>query len=223
MNDSVLDALKSVVDRAVRPVKATFARKRRIREELLSHLVSVFEEEAETLGDERTALERAKERFGDPGELSGQLRVSVPRWDRCRSFLESLGYRRGEPVGRLAARHLLVTLAMYAVAVAIWLPIKAAVTPAISSVPGRHSDLAMILPIVLVVALISATLSLLLSPLPSRIGPLLYGRRLGGPSFAVLSVLVSLLIFPLAPAASAIFLLMARQATEERRYREEWA
>ena len=73
MNDQVLNELKIVVERAVRPVQATFARKRKMREELLAHLVSIFEEEAGRQGDERAALERAEERFGDLRELSKQL------------------------------------------------------------------------------------------------------------------------------------------------------
>ena len=38
MNDVTLKELKIVVEQAVRPVRATMARKRRIREELLIHL-----------------------------------------------------------------------------------------------------------------------------------------------------------------------------------------
>ena len=221
MNDIVLNELKTIVEQAVRPVQATIARKRRMREELLSHLASIFEEEAERLGDEQNALGRAKQRFGDPRELSRQLEESVPRWDRCRSIMEGLGYQRDASVWHLAARHLLVTLLIYAVAVLIWVPIFVALKPAIAAVPGRHSEVVTILPAVLVMALISAALSLLLSPLPHTIGRLLYDRRLGRYSFVALCVLVSLLIFPF-PAASAIFLLMTRQATQERRYRQEW-
>ena len=80
MNDVTLKDLKIVVERAVRPVRATLARKRRMREELLAHLVSIFEEEAENLGDDRAALLAAKKRFGDPKELTGQLQETVSRW-----------------------------------------------------------------------------------------------------------------------------------------------
>jgi len=37
--------LKTIVERAVRPVRASASRKRRMREELLTHVVGVFEEE----------------------------------------------------------------------------------------------------------------------------------------------------------------------------------
>ena len=44
MNESTLTRLKIVVERAVRPVRASTARKRKMREELLAHVVGVFEE-----------------------------------------------------------------------------------------------------------------------------------------------------------------------------------
>lgn len=88
MNDATLQELKIVVERAVRPVRASLARKRPMREELLAHLVAIFEEEAERLGDERAALDRARQRFGDPGELTAQLQACVPRRDWLGRFCE---------------------------------------------------------------------------------------------------------------------------------------
>ena len=58
MNESTLTQLKILVERAVRPVRASTARKRKMREELLAHVVGVFEEEAARLGGEEAALER---------------------------------------------------------------------------------------------------------------------------------------------------------------------
>ena len=81
MNDEMLRELKIVVERAVRPVRASLGCKRPMREELLAHLVAIFEEEAERLGDERAALDRARQRFGDPEELTAQLQACVPRRD----------------------------------------------------------------------------------------------------------------------------------------------
>ena len=40
MNEVTLKELKIVVERAVRPVRATLARKRKMREELLAHLTA---------------------------------------------------------------------------------------------------------------------------------------------------------------------------------------
>jgi hypothetical protein len=78
MNESTLTSLKIIVERAVRPVRASPARKRKMREELLAHVVGVFEEEAR-LGDEPAALAHTRERFGQAAELTGQLQASVPR------------------------------------------------------------------------------------------------------------------------------------------------
>jgi hypothetical protein len=58
MNESILTQLKVIVERAVRPVRASTSRKRKMREELLAHVVGVFEEECARLGDDRAALER---------------------------------------------------------------------------------------------------------------------------------------------------------------------
>ena len=97
MNESTLTRLKILVERAVRPVIASTARKRKMREELLAHVVGVFEEEA-NLGDEEAALARTQERFGQAAELTGQLQASVPRIE------ENLaGYGSGESALRLAA------------------------------------------------------------------------------------------------------------------------
>src|SRR5262249_59473224 len=64
MNESTLTQLKIIVERAVRPVRATTSRKRKMREELLAHVTAVFEEEA-TLHEESVALARMAVRFGD--------------------------------------------------------------------------------------------------------------------------------------------------------------
>ncbi len=79
MNEFTLTQLKVIVERAVRPVRAGSARRRKMREELLAHVVGVFEEELAKLGDEPAALARTQERFGQAAELTGQLQASVPR------------------------------------------------------------------------------------------------------------------------------------------------
>jgi hypothetical protein len=78
MNKSTLTQLKIIVERSVRPVRAGNTRKRQMREELLAHVIGVFEEEAK-LGDEPAALARTRERFGQAPELTGRLQASVPR------------------------------------------------------------------------------------------------------------------------------------------------
>ena len=101
MNESTLTELKIIVERAVRPVRASTARKRKMREELLAHVVGVFEEEGAKLGDDRAALERTALRFGNPAEVTGQLQESVPARDAVRRYWEG---RPGEPAWRTAIR-----------------------------------------------------------------------------------------------------------------------
>ena len=103
MNESTLTQLKIIVERAVRPVRASAARKRKMREELLAHVVGVFEEETK-LGDEQAALARTQARFGQAAELKGQLQASVPPSDRVERFAENLFGGPSQSALRLAAR-----------------------------------------------------------------------------------------------------------------------
>jgi hypothetical protein len=81
MNESTMTGLKIIVERAVRPVRVSNSRRRKIREELQSHVVGVFEEERARLDDDQAALEQTALRFGNPAELTGQLQQSVPAGD----------------------------------------------------------------------------------------------------------------------------------------------
>ena len=100
MNESTLTRLKIIVERVVRPVRASTARKGKMREELLAHVVGVFEEEAK-LGNERAAVERTALRFGNSTEVTRQLQESVPARDAVRRYWEG---RPGEPAWRTAIR-----------------------------------------------------------------------------------------------------------------------
>jgi hypothetical protein len=82
MNDAILKELKIVVEQAVWPVRATMARKRRMREELLAHLSAIYEEESAKLSNDQTALDQAKQRFGDIAALVNELQDAVPLWNR---------------------------------------------------------------------------------------------------------------------------------------------
>jgi hypothetical protein len=109
MNESTLTQLKIIVERAVRPVRASTPRKRKMREELLAHLSGVFEEESARLGDDLAALERTAQRFGNPAELTSQLQETVPARDCIRRFWEG---RPGESTMRTALRLACVTMAL---------------------------------------------------------------------------------------------------------------
>src|SRR5262249_20227888 len=108
MNESTLTQLKIVVERGVRPVRATTSRKRKMREELLAHVTAVFEEEAK-LHEESVALARVAERFGEGGELRRQVQARVPSSDVAAYFVESfVGFPMQEPVWRRALRYAVV-------------------------------------------------------------------------------------------------------------------
>ena len=115
MNESTLAQLKTLVERAVRPVRASMSRKLKMREELLAHVTAVFEEEAARLGDEQAALERTAQRFGNPAELTGQLQVSVPTSDFLQRFLEGMALRTDESTLRRSVRFAVVTFFVCAV------------------------------------------------------------------------------------------------------------
>lgn len=120
MNESTLTQLKIIVERAVRPVRASTSRKRKIREELLAHVGAVFEEEAAKHGDESADLERTAQRFGTPAELTHQLQAAIPAGDALSWFIESLiGFPPREPALRQATRHALLTGAICTAGLAI--------------------------------------------------------------------------------------------------------
>ncbi len=119
MNETSLLRLKILVERAVRPVRASTARKRKIREEMLAHVTTVFAEEAKS-GDEAAALTRTVQRFGDPAELTRQLQAAVPASDSASAISERLiGFPPREPPLRLAARHAFLVGALCTVALAV--------------------------------------------------------------------------------------------------------
>lgn len=101
MNEPALTQLKILVERAVRPVRASFGRKRKIREELLAHVSGVFDEEFAKLPDERLALQRTAQRFGQSAELTEQLQAAVPAGDVIDRLLSG---QPGESTLRAAAR-----------------------------------------------------------------------------------------------------------------------
>ena len=115
MNESTLAQLRIIVERVVRPVRASMSRKLKMREELLAHISAVFEEEAARLDDEQAALERTAQRFGNPAELTGQLQMSVPMSDFLQRFLEGMALRTDESMLRRAVRFAVFTFLVSAV------------------------------------------------------------------------------------------------------------
>jgi hypothetical protein len=74
--------LRQEVERVVRPVVASEPRRNRMREELLGHLTSLYEQELARLHNEDQAAAAAVTRFGQPAELTRELQKSVPLVER---------------------------------------------------------------------------------------------------------------------------------------------
>lgn len=123
MNETTLIQLKILVERAVRPVRASIGRKRKMREELLAHVNAVFDEEVKAC-DEALALTRTEERFGAPAELTRQLQSTPPAADRVNYFIEAFaGVPTRESALRRGARYAGTVGAACAIFLAIWIPL----------------------------------------------------------------------------------------------------
>ena len=132
MNESTLTGLRIIVERAVRPVRASTGRKGKMREELRAHVVGVFEEESAKLGDEPAALERTALRFGNPAEVTGQLQESVPARDAMRRYWEG---RPGEPAWRTAIRFAWVSGTFALVVAVFFLAVASATVGSVGAWP----------------------------------------------------------------------------------------
>jgi hypothetical protein len=108
MTDSVQTKLKIIVECAVRPVRASISRKRRLREELVAHVTAVFEDELTRTSSSDVAIDRATKRFGSAAELARQLQAAVPRGDFATRLAEHLAFRPGESSFRRAVRYGLI-------------------------------------------------------------------------------------------------------------------
>jgi hypothetical protein len=115
MTETTQAQLKIIVERAVRPVRASMSCKLKMREELLAHINAVFDEEAARLHNDQAALERTAQRFGNPAELTGQLQMSVPTSDFLLRFLEGIALRTDESLLRRAVRFVVVAFVVSAV------------------------------------------------------------------------------------------------------------
>jgi hypothetical protein len=97
--------LMVAVERAVRPVRASGARKDRMREELLAHLTAQYEENMARLGDSPAALAEALRRFGGTEQLTRELQASLLPPERMAFALERwLGWRAPETAFRYNVR-----------------------------------------------------------------------------------------------------------------------
>ena len=248
MNESTLTQLKIIVERAVRPVRASTARKRKMREELLAHVVGVFEEEWAKSREERAAVERTALRFGNSTEVTRQLQESVPARDAVRRYWEG---RPGEPAWRTAIRVAWVsgTLALV-VAVFVLAPriVGSVIVGSFGAWP-RESLIQSVCAVLTIPAWLSGLVFLTSSMAKALYGPagrswlkvalLVAGSWLfmllwfAAWSWPILSavwaypnlnaiVLTGFLIVPLKVCALVQSSLLRRQYHEEREYQEEW-
>lgn len=82
MNDAVRNNLTAHIVRTVEALPASRARRQLMQEELLAHLLDIYDEELDRLQDERAAAERAKQRFGRTDDLQNELVTAVPWGER---------------------------------------------------------------------------------------------------------------------------------------------
>jgi hypothetical protein len=69
---------ESALQRCIDPIAAGAGRKRLMREEMLAHLLSSYEQELRRQPDEGAAAEAAIRRMGAPDDLRRQLQATVP-------------------------------------------------------------------------------------------------------------------------------------------------
>jgi hypothetical protein len=101
------------VERAVRPVRASTAWKRKTREELLAHLTTIYDEEQSRRQDPVAAMQAAVERFGDPAKLSRELESALPASQRHGYIFERIfGWRAPESAARYMLRQATLSFAI---------------------------------------------------------------------------------------------------------------
>lgn len=81
-----MKALRQRVEQVVRPVRASQRTKNRMREELLAHLESLYEQELHRSGNDDAALDRATRQLGDARELTRELQASVSSLEEWASW-----------------------------------------------------------------------------------------------------------------------------------------
>ena len=246
MNDTTHKALMVEVERAVRPVQASQARKLRMREELLAHLTTIFEDEAARCGDEQAALDQARKRFGDPRELAKELQQTVPISNRIHYLihylLEITGFRISDSPLMFVVKGLLWTMSILAITAPLLLIAL--------NFQGKTAEFGMREIIVVKMSVIIMGSMILGVIFLGRLYKTFFAeglRRFG--ARAAIDILISLCAFPLlafinyivltgdlsaslaqarfacifAPVAPVIFLLLVRQHALEMRAQEKWS
>jgi hypothetical protein len=82
MSETVLDDLTDYVTQAIQSLPASRARRQQMQEELLAHMLDIYDEELQRLQDDRAAVNAAKQRFGRADNLRRELTTAVPWVER---------------------------------------------------------------------------------------------------------------------------------------------
>lgn len=85
MSANVPRELMVLVERVVRPLPIPLDRQKRLRAEFLDHLQTIHAEELTRDADPIAALVRTQQRFGNPVELTAELRASI-RWPEAGKY-----------------------------------------------------------------------------------------------------------------------------------------
>ena len=243
MNDSTNRDLKTLVERVVRPLRASDASIRRIREELLAHLLAIFESEVAEVPDELVALERTKARFGDPQFIAQDLQRSIPLASRVRSYFDFLWFVDShQSTWLIARRSALFTFVGY-----LGLVLPAFLILSVSRPEKLPASLAAVVALVAACFVSAFTFSFMLFAV--SISRTMHPAGDRSTLRLALLCIASLAIFPglafvsvgllsgdlseslvhlrrgcyFAPIAPLMFLAMSRQFAEEMRYHGEWS
>lgn len=120
MSESITRELMTLVERVVRPLPIPLARRKRMRGEFLDHLQTIFAEEMDRQGDAQAALASTKARFGNPAELTSELRQAIGWRDQMQESLERFWAQRTDETSfQFVSRLMLRTVFFLALLVAI--------------------------------------------------------------------------------------------------------
>jgi ATP-dependent Clp protease ATP-binding subunit ClpC len=242
LSENVQHELSRLVERTVRPLRASLSRKRRMREELLGHLEAVYEENYQQSHDEQAALSQTKTRFGDPGVLSHELKKSLPRGDFVQYVLEKHRWEPGESAGRFIVKHVALSTALWGLMLLLLMIVA-------YFFPGRPTTMTLRFRLVTTVALLSTVYSTLTVFLGTQLCRALYGddsrkslRQAAGAALGSLGIIPALTLLAYlglagevppssalliagcsSPMSLVLFLLIARKAAADIRYEQEWA
>jgi hypothetical protein len=141
-------AQMKIVERIVRPVRASTPRKRKMREELLAHLSAIYDQELTKLHHPAAALEAAARRLGNPTELTFELEDALPYYERLSNFVERwFAWRAPESLARYAVRQGLLTFYILAI---VFPPLAAAIILRYGWIPDTKTFVRLLTSILLI-------------------------------------------------------------------------